>query len=58
MMAMIMNFYRYLRFAIQGDKPRNHARVNGRQNVSQLSGYSLEVLEENLAIFVVDMCLA
>ena len=57
-MMMIRILYRYLRFVIHGDKPHNHAQVDFRQNVSQLFGYFLEVLEQNLAIFAIHMCLA
>ena len=58
MMLMTRILYRYLRFHIHGDKSHNHARVEFKQNDSQLGGYSLEVLEQNLALFVVHMCLA
>ena len=58
MMMMIRSLYRYLIFVIHGDKPHNHDRVVFRQNDSQLGGYSLEVLEENFAVFTVHMRLA
>ncbi len=42
-------------FIIRGDKPHSHVGVVFMHNICQLRGHTLELLEENLAIFVVNM---